>query len=65
MTEPSEATIKRALKLLESHKKASRKYYESHSDDIKKKAKAYWEVNRESINERRRTRYASKKSALQ
>ena len=63
MAEPSKETIARALKLLESHKKASRKYYEANSESIRQKAKAYWENNRDAINQRRRERYQAKKVA--
>ena len=57
------SVIQRALKLLESHKKASKRYYEAHASEIKSRVKQYWEANKDAINERRRERYASKKKS--
>ena len=50
--------VQRALKLLESQRRASRAYYLRHKEDIKQKSTSYWEQHREHINERRRAAYA-------
>jgi hypothetical protein len=50
--------IQRALRLLESQRRASRAYYLRHKEDIKQKSTNYWEHRREQINERRRAAYA-------
>ena len=55
-TSPQE--IQRALRLLESQRRASKAYYERHKEDIKQKSTLYWELHKEAINERRRQRYA-------
>jgi hypothetical protein len=52
--------IQRALKLLESQRRASKKYYVNNKDAIKAKSVAYWETHREAINEKRRIRYQAK-----
>jgi hypothetical protein len=51
------ATIQRALRLLEYQKRASQSYYARNREAIKTKSLLYWEQNRETINERRRQRY--------
>jgi hypothetical protein len=51
--------VQRALRLLQSQRKASKTYYERHKEEIKSKTMAYWELNRDVINERRRERYAA------
>ena len=58
MNAPSAVEIQRALRLLESQRRASRAYYIRHKDEIKQKSTTYWEQHKELINERRRTRYA-------
>ena len=50
--------VKRALRLLHNQRKASKTYYERHKEEIKSKTMAYWELNRDAINLRRRQRYA-------
>jgi hypothetical protein len=50
--------IQRALRLLESQRRASKAYYERHKEDIKLKSTQYWEAHKDLINERRRQRYA-------
>ena len=50
--------VQRALRLLESQRRASRAYYTRHKDEIKQKSTTYWEQHKETINERRRNRYA-------
>lgn len=56
-TEPTQAQITRALRLLESQRTASRRYYDAHKADIKARSVTYWQQNRETINARRRERY--------
>lgn len=55
---PSTVEVQRALRLLESQRRASRAYYMRHKDVIKQKSTTYWEQHKETINERRRNRYA-------
>jgi hypothetical protein len=55
-TSPQE--IQRALRLLESQRRASKAYYERHKEDIKQKSTLYWEIHKDLINQRRRQRYA-------
>jgi hypothetical protein len=50
--------VKRALRLLQSQRRASKTYYERHKEEIKSKTMTYWELNRDAINLRRRQRYA-------
>ena len=50
--------VQRAMRLLESQRRASRAYYLRHKEDIKQKSTTYWEQHREQINERRRAAYA-------
>jgi len=51
------ATIQRALRLLEYQRRASRAYYVRHRETVKARSIAYWDANRDAINERRRARY--------
>ena len=51
------ATIQRALKLLEGQRRASRAYYMRHKGEIKERSTAYWNSHRDLINARRRQRY--------
>jgi len=53
----AQGTIDRALRLLEYQRRASRNYYDRNKEVIKARSVAYWEQNREAINERRRQRY--------
>ncbi len=53
----NQETIDRALRLLEYQRRASRNYYDRNKETIKARSVAYWELNREAINERRRQRY--------
>ena len=55
---PSALEVQRALRLVESQRRASRAYYLRHKDGIKQKSTLYWEEHKELINERRRARYA-------
>ena len=55
---PTTIEVQRALRLVESQRRASRAYYLRHKEDIKQKSTAYWEEHKELINERRRARYA-------
>lgn len=55
---PSTLEVQRALRLVESQRRASRAYYLRHKDDIKQKSTLYWEEHKELINQRRRARYA-------
>ena len=54
----NDATIARALRLLESQRRASQSYYLRNKDAIKEKSLNYWKVHREAINTRRRQLYA-------
>ena len=54
----NEERIARALRLLESQKRASHTYYERNKDVIKAKSLEYWKEHREAINLRRRELYA-------
>ena len=56
--ESTSIEVKRALRLLHNQRKASKTYYERHKEEIKSKTMAYWELNRDAINLRRRQRYA-------
>jgi hypothetical protein len=58
-------TIARALKLLETQKKASKAYYLRHKEVVKAKSVAYWEEHREDINTRRRARYALQREEVE
>jgi hypothetical protein len=53
----AQETINRALRLLEYQRRASRNYYDRNKEAIKARSVAYWEQNRDAINERRRQRY--------
>lgn len=52
------ATIARALRLLESQRRASHNYYERNKERIKEKSISYWKTHKNTINERRRAAYA-------
>jgi len=54
----NEERIARALRLLESQKRASHGYYERNKNVIKAKSLEYWKEHREAINLRRRELYA-------
>ena len=56
MNDPT--TIARALRLLESQKRASKSYYLRNKEAIKEKSLNYWRDNRDAINEKRRLAYA-------
>ena len=51
------ATIQRALRLLEGQRRASRAYYQRHKQEIKERSTAYWNFQKDAINARRRERY--------
>ena len=51
------ATIQRALRLLEGQRRASRAYYQRHKQEIKERSTAYWKLHKDAINARRRERY--------
>ena len=55
---PTPKEIERALKLVESQRRASKSYYERNKNAIKAKSTQYWEHHKDTINERRRARYA-------
>ena len=55
---PMSKEIQRALRLVESQRRASRNYYMRHKEEIKQKSVAYWEAHKTAINERRRKKYA-------
>ena len=55
---PTPKEIERALRLVESQRRASKSYYERNKDAIKAKSTEYWESHKDAINERRRARYA-------
>jgi hypothetical protein len=61
---PDERTIHRALRLLRCQQRASRRYYESNKEAVKRRSMQYWEQNREAINARRRQRYEAAKPQL-
>ena len=49
--------MERALRILETHRKASHAYYVKHTDSIKRKNGSYWEAHKDAINARRRLSY--------
>lgn len=53
-------TVARALKLLETQRKASQAYYARHREEVKARSVSYWGKHKEDINARRRDRYAMK-----
>jgi len=53
-------TVARALRLLESQRRASQSYYMRNKDAIKEKSLNYWKEHREAINIRRRQLYAER-----
>ena len=55
---PTPKEIERALKLVESQRRASKTYYERNKAVIKAKSTEYWESHKDAINARRRERYA-------
>ena len=55
---PTPKEIERALRLVESQRRASKSYYERNKDAIKAKSTEYWGHHKDAINERRRARYA-------
>ena len=57
---PDAKTAARALRLLASQTRASRRYYEAHKDAIKERSVQYWEAHRDAINAKRRERYEAK-----
>ena len=55
-----DATVARALRLLEYQRVASRNYYQRNKDAIKARSVVYWQQHRDGINARRRQRYAAR-----
>ena len=54
----SEVEIQRALRLVESQRRASKAYYVRHRDAIRAKSADYWQTHKATINARRRAHYA-------
>ena len=57
-----EVTIERARRILEAQRRANKKYYANNKEAVKERSQAYWEVNRDVINERRREKYRATKA---
>jgi hypothetical protein len=51
-------TVARALRLLESQRRASQSYYLRNKEVIKEKSLNYWKEHKDAINTRRRLVYA-------
>lgn len=51
-------TVARALRLLESQRRASQSYYLRNKEAIKEKSLNYWKEHKDAINTRRRLVYA-------
>ena len=69
---PTPQTIQRALRLLESHRRSMRAYYQRNKEAIKARATAYnrvqsqtayWLAHKDIINARRRARYEAARAA--
>lgn len=64
-SKPDEQTIQRALRLLESHRRSMRAYYQRNKEAIKARANAYWLAHKDIINARRRARYEAARAATE
>ena len=61
--QPTPQTIQRALRLLESHRRSMRAYYQRNKEAIKARATAYWLAHKDTINARRGATYDARRAA--